>query len=105
MPGVGPVAFIGTIYHDGKKGVINPFTQSISGAVSTGDVTATYTLNSDCTGTYTDPGGDNFDFPVSPDARITGGGRADRRTLRASTRSAGVGREGIGNSSRCGRRS
>ena len=54
-------------YYDGKGGVINPFTQSINGVVSRGDVTATYTVNSDCTGTYTDSSGDNFDFRVSPD--------------------------------------
>ena len=33
---VGPVAFMGTIYYDDKGGVINPFTQSINGAVSRG---------------------------------------------------------------------
>jgi hypothetical protein len=62
---VGPVAFIGTVYFDGKGGVVNPFTISIAGAISREDVTATYTVKSDCTGTFN--GANNFDIRVSPD--------------------------------------
>jgi hypothetical protein len=63
--GVGPVAFIGTLYYDGKGNVVNPFTVSVNGAVSKQTVTGTYTVNSDCTGTLS--GGGSYDFRVSPD--------------------------------------
>jgi hypothetical protein len=65
--GVGPVAFIGTLYLDGKGGVTNPFTISFAGTISRVVAPGTYTLKSDCTGTMTLAGANNFDFRVSPD--------------------------------------
>jgi hypothetical protein len=66
--GVGPVAFQGTIYLDGKGGVLNPFTISFAGTISRQSPPGTYTLHSDCTGTMTLGGGAfNLDIRVSPD--------------------------------------
>jgi hypothetical protein len=68
--GVGPVAFIGTVYFDGKGGIINPFTISVAGTISRLEGTGTYTVNSDCTGTNTlANGANNFDVRISPDGR------------------------------------
>ena len=53
------------MYFDGKGGVVNPFTISVSGAISREDLTATYTVKSDCTATLN--GANNFDMRVSPD--------------------------------------
>jgi hypothetical protein len=65
--GVGPVAFIGTLYLDGKGGVTNPFTISFAGSISRVVAPGTYAVKSDCTGTMTLAGANNFDFRVSPD--------------------------------------
>ena len=66
--GLGPVAFQGTIYLDGKGGVVNPFTLSSAGTISRQSPPGTYTLHSDCTGTMTLGGGAvNLDIRVSPD--------------------------------------
>jgi hypothetical protein len=66
--GVGPVAFIGTGYFDGKGGIINPFTISTPAGISRANVTGTYTVNSDCSGTNSlANGANNFDIRVSPD--------------------------------------
>ena len=68
--GVGPVAFIGTIYLDGKGGVVNPFTASLNGSILRADATGTYSVNNDCAGTQTlqAPGGtQQYDIRVSPD--------------------------------------
>ena len=67
--GVGPVAFIGTVYFDGKGGVTNPFTGSLNGTIirATGaENFGTYSINSDCSGTQI-LGGGHFDMRVSPD--------------------------------------
>jgi len=68
--GVGPVAFIGTIYLDGKGGIVNPFTASFGGTILRGSGPGTYTVNSDCTGTQTlqtpSGGTQQYDFRVSP---------------------------------------
>jgi hypothetical protein len=68
VPGVGPVAFIGTVYFDGKGGITNPFTVSFAGAISRVEGKATYTVNSDCTATFTTTDNtQHFDMRVSPD--------------------------------------
>jgi hypothetical protein len=68
--GVGPITFIGTIYFDGKGGIVNPFTASIAGSILRASATGTYTINSDCSGTDTLTVGANnmaYDIRVSPD--------------------------------------
>ena len=65
--GVGPVTFQGTVYLDGKGGVVNPFTISFAGTISREVAPGTYAVKSDCTGTMTLAGVNNFDIRVSPD--------------------------------------
>jgi hypothetical protein len=66
--GVGPVAFIGTVYFDGKGGLTNPFTVSFAGTISRVVGSATYTVKSDCTATFTTTDdSQHFDMRVSPD--------------------------------------
>ena len=65
--GVGQVAAVGTITYDGHGNLVNPFTLSVNGTVSTFTQSGTYTVNSDCTGTVVQ-GGSHYDFVVSPDA-------------------------------------
>ena len=66
--GVGPVAFIGTVRFDGKGGVTNPFTLSLAGAISRLVGQATYTVKSDCSGTFTTTDDtQHYDIRVSPD--------------------------------------
>ena len=68
--GVGPVAFIGTVYFDGKGGITNPFTVSFAGTISRVVGKATYTVKSDCTATFTTTDDtQHFDMRVSPDGR------------------------------------
>ena len=53
---------------NGKGYSVNPFTGSFNGATVNGNLTATYTVNSDCTGSQTAlDGSSHFDFVVSPD--------------------------------------
>jgi hypothetical protein len=85
--GVGPVAFIGTVYFDGKGGITNPFTVSFAGTISRVVATATYTVKSDCTATFTTTDGtQHFDMRVSPD-----GGRVDYIETDAGTVVSGSG--------------
>lgn len=66
--GVGPVAFIGTAFFDGRGGITNPFTVSQVGAIHRVVGKATYTVNSDCTATFTTTDDtQHFDMRVSPD--------------------------------------
>ena len=66
--GLGPVAFIGTAYFDGKGGVVNPYTVSLAGTISRVVGKATYTVKNDCTATFTTADGtQHFDMRVSPD--------------------------------------
>jgi hypothetical protein len=66
--GVGPVAFVGTVYFDGKGGITNPYTVSFAGTISRVVGSATYTVNSDCTATFTTTDNtQHFDMRVSPD--------------------------------------
>jgi len=67
--GIGPVAFIGTLYLDGNGGGTNPFTVSLNGAIVSADAAVTYTVSSDCTGTLALNGTTTFDIRVSPDGR------------------------------------
>lgn len=66
--GVGPVAFIGTVYFDGKGGLNNPFTVSLAGTISRVVGKATYTVKKDCSATFTTADDtQHFDMRVSPD--------------------------------------
>lgn len=66
--GVGPVAFIGTVYFDGKGGITNPFTVSFAGTISRVVGRATYTVKNDCSATFTTADDtQHFDMRVSPD--------------------------------------
>ena len=66
--GVGPIAFIGTVYFDGKGGITNPFTVSLVGTISRVVGKATYTVNGDCSATFTTTDDtQHFDMRVSPD--------------------------------------
>lgn len=68
--GVGPVAFQGTVYVDGKGKVTNPFTASFAGTIVRVVAPGTYTVESDCTGTMVllTPGAEtHLDIRVSPD--------------------------------------
>jgi len=51
--GCGPVAFIGTAYFDGRRGITNPHAVSFAGTISRVVGKATYTVNSDCIATFT----------------------------------------------------
>ncbi len=64
--GVGPVVAVGLIMYDGKGNLVNPFTLSVNGNISSNTAIGTYTVNSDCTGTVTQTGG-NFNFVVAAD--------------------------------------
>lgn len=66
--GLGPVTFMGEINFDGKGNATNPFTGSFNGAILRGNLIATYTVNSDCTGSLAAvDGSSHYDFVVSPD--------------------------------------
>jgi hypothetical protein len=66
--GVGPVAFVGTVYFDGKGGITNPFTVSFAGSISRVLGKAAYSVKSDCTATFTTADDtQHFDMRVSPD--------------------------------------
>ena len=64
--GVGPVAAVGTITYDGEGHLVNPFTLSVNGSVSTFTQTGTYSVNRDCTGTVVQAGA-HYNFVVAPD--------------------------------------
>ena len=66
--GVGPVAFIGTVYFDGKGGITNPYTVSFAGTILRVVGKATYTVKSDCTATTTTADDtQHYDMRISPD--------------------------------------
>jgi hypothetical protein len=66
--GVGAVAFIGTVYFDGKGAVTNPYTVSLAGTISRLVSKATYTVKSDCTATLTTADDtQHYDMRVSSD--------------------------------------
>jgi len=66
--GVGPATAVGWLAYDGKGSVVNGFTVSVNGVISTGvTVTGTYTVNRDCTGSETASDGTHYDFVVAPD--------------------------------------
>ena len=67
MVGIGPVTAVGRITFDGKGNSVNPFTQSVNGAISRGVVTGPYTVNSDCTVSLTQSDGTHYDMVVAPD--------------------------------------
>jgi hypothetical protein len=65
--GVGPITLVGLMTYDGKGGGVLVSTLSVNGAISKGTLTATYTVNSDCTMTQTLSNGNNSDGVVAPD--------------------------------------
>jgi hypothetical protein len=65
--GVGPVTSVGVATYDGKGNVVNTFTRSVNGTISTGSVTGVYTVNSDCTSPLTQSNGTHYDRVVAPD--------------------------------------
>lgn len=70
VAGVGPVTFTGEITYDGKGNSVNPFTASFNGSIFKGHLTATYMVNSDCSGSLAAlDGSSHYDFVVSPDGR------------------------------------
>lgn len=70
VAGVGPVTFVGEITYDGAGNATNPFTGSFNGAIFKGTLTATYTVNSDCTGSFNaSDGSSHYDFVVSPNGQ------------------------------------
>jgi hypothetical protein len=64
--GVGPLAAVGWLTYDGKGNVVNGFTISVNGVISSGTISGPYTVNSDCTGS-TNLSGSNYYFIVTPD--------------------------------------
>ena len=51
---VGPSAEVGTLHFDGIGGVTFAFNSSQNGNIGPGTATGIYTVNDDCTGTYTE---------------------------------------------------
>jgi hypothetical protein len=51
---VGPGAEVGTQYFDGKGGITFTFNSSQNGNIGSETTTGTYTVNDDCTGTFTE---------------------------------------------------
>jgi hypothetical protein len=65
--GVGPITAVGRIAYDGKGSLVNPYTVSVNGVISTGTEIGTYTVNSDCTGSEVATDGAHYNFVISPD--------------------------------------
>jgi hypothetical protein len=66
----GPYAEVGVQYFDGKGGVSFTFNASVNGSVGPGTATGTYTVNDDCTGTFSEAGGgvtSQFNFVIDHD--------------------------------------
>jgi hypothetical protein len=82
--GVGPVAAVGTITYDGQGNLVNPFTLSVNGSVSTLTQTGTYTVNRDCTGTVVQAGS-HFNFVVAPDGSAVFWIETDAGTILSGT--------------------
>ena len=53
ITGVGPLAGVGTDTFDGNGGITGTASLSINGTIASVTETGTYTVNPDCTGTYT----------------------------------------------------
>lgn len=64
---VGTITFQGTVYPDGKGGVIKPYTASFNGTIVRVVAPSTHTVASDCTGTMVLGGADYFGMRVGPD--------------------------------------
>lgn len=66
-PIIGPYAEVGTESFDGNGGVTFTFNASTNGSVGPGTATGTYTVNEDCTGTFTEATSgftSNFSFVI-----------------------------------------
>jgi hypothetical protein len=66
-PIIGPYAEVGTQTFDGKGGVTFTFNASINGNVGPATATGSYTVNEDCTGTFTEATSgftSNFSFVI-----------------------------------------
>jgi len=62
-------AAVGRVTYDGKGGGESTSTASVGGVISKSTATATFTVNSDCTGTKSFSSGTNFDFVITADGR------------------------------------
>jgi len=82
--GVGPVAAVGTITYDGEGHLVNPFTLSVNGSVSTFTQTGTYSVNRDCTGTVVQAGA-HYNFVVAPDGSTVFWIETDAGTILSGT--------------------
>ena len=77
VAGVGPIAVVGEVTYNGDgTGVTVSSTVSVNGATAkTSGVAATFTVNSDCTGSKTfgsGPSAQHYDFVITPDgSKIT----------------------------------
>jgi len=70
--GVGSIAAVGEHTYDGRGHTVATFTLSVNGTIMRGvTVTGTYTVNADCTATLAESDGNNYDFVVAPDGRMT----------------------------------
>ena len=65
--GVGPITAVGHTADDGKGNLVNPYTVSVNGVISTGTGIGTYTVSSDCTGSVVRTDGSHYSFVVTPD--------------------------------------
>jgi hypothetical protein len=69
---LGPSAEVGVQYFDGKGSVSFTFNSSTNGEIGPGTGTGTYTVNDDCTGTFTEASGGftaHFSFVIDDDGR------------------------------------
>jgi hypothetical protein len=62
-----PYASVGTFVANGEGFLQGTDTVSLDGVISPRTVTATYTINPDCTGTATSQQAGSFSFAISPD--------------------------------------
>jgi len=69
--GAAAYASVGKVIYDGQGNGQSSSTQSVGGVTGRGTSTATYTVNSDCTGTKTfgGTGGTTMDFVITADGR------------------------------------
>ena len=62
--GEGPVASVGTFTFDGEGIIVGHFSQSRNGNLNHQSPTGTYTVNSNCTGSWTLSNGSEVDFVI-----------------------------------------
>ena len=83
--GVGPLAIVGWLTHDGKGNVVKgSMTASVNGTISMFTVSATYTVNSDCSGSL-EAQGQHYNMVVSPDGKTVNWIQTDSGTVSSGT--------------------